>query len=56
MTKKKKEIKRGESEKKEPRKFREYSFPPLPPGSPFGWNRWVIAVNLKRACEYMGLK
>jgi|GEM_PF-6218490 len=35
MSKKKKEIKKEEGEKKVLRKFREYSFAPLPPGSPF---------------------
>ena len=55
MLKKKEEIEKKESEKK-PHKFREYSFPPLPPGSPFGWNRWAIAANLEHACWYLGLK
>ena len=42
---------------KKPHKIRrEYSFPVLPPDSPFVWNRLAISVNLPYACKYMGLR
>jgi hypothetical protein len=59
MSKKKKEIKKVENEKKEvSRKFREYSFPSLPPGSPFARRNCsaIVAAWQKYACWRMGLK
>lgn len=58
MSKKMKEIKKEEGEKKGTRKARVYSFASLPPGSPFTprKNSAIVAAWQKYACWYMGLK